>query len=69
MMPGTNDLGVWRAWVPGTKTISLQPGEFHSGQKVFERSLRVLAKGRHKISLYKSERNFFHPEFIYFAFQ
>jgi hypothetical protein len=32
-----------------------------SGQKVFERSLGVLAKGLHKISLGKSERKNFSP--------
>jgi hypothetical protein len=32
-----------------------------SGQKVFERSLGVLAKGLHKISLEKSERKNFSP--------
>ena len=32
-----------------------------SGQKVFEKSLGVLAKGVHKISLYKTERKSFSP--------
>ena len=32
-----------------------------SGQKVFEKSLGVLAKGVHKISLDKSERKSFSP--------
>jgi len=32
-----------------------------SGQKVFERSLGMLAKGVHKISLDKSERKSFSP--------
>ena len=32
-----------------------------SGQKVFEKSLGVLAKGVHKISLNKSERKNFSP--------
>jgi len=58
-MPGTNDLGVWRAWVPGTKTISQQAGEFHSGQKVFERSLRILVKGGIKFQFIKAKEIFF----------
>ena len=42
----------------GAASIQLYNG---SGQKVFERSLGVLAKGLHKISLNKSERKNFSP--------
>ena len=42
----------------GAASMQLYNG---SGQKVYERSLGVLAKGLHKISLHKSERKSFSP--------